>query len=145
MSETSLLIQDIVDMSREGTAFYEEAAKSVEDKNLGKVFAQLAKAKSELADNLSSELKPRKGSRATGNGLDSLSETYAGARGQMKKVSASCLTALEHSESLLQQTLNRIVFDRQSQFVLRVHAKKYVGLTEEFKSRMRQSLRKLPG
>src|SRR6478609_9016592 len=60
MSETSLLLQDIVEVSHEGVEFYEAAAKATSDKTLSGVFSKLAKAKQELVENLSTNMKPRK-------------------------------------------------------------------------------------
>jgi uncharacterized protein (TIGR02284 family) len=58
MSDSTHLLHDLVQISRTGTEFYEEAAKTVSDKKLKRVFADMAKAKSALATTLAAELKP---------------------------------------------------------------------------------------
>ena len=53
MTDTTHFLHDLVQISRAGTEFYEEAAKTVADKKLKRVFTDMAKAKLALADHLS--------------------------------------------------------------------------------------------
>ncbi|HMB56191.1 MAG TPA: DUF2383 domain-containing protein [Arenimonas sp.] len=145
MSETTLLIQDIVEVSHEGAEFYEEAAKAVTDKTLSGVFSKLAKAKQDLIENLSTGVKAKKSKTHVMADIGQFSSAYADARGKFKSVSPACITALEKSESSLQHSLNQVVFDRSNDFIVRVYAKQYIGATEVLKSQLRNSVRKMAG
>ena len=57
MTDTTNNLSDLIEISEDGTAFYEEAAQKVKDKKLSTLFTRLAKAKSELAQELSGEIK----------------------------------------------------------------------------------------
>ena len=94
MSETAYFLHDLIQISRKGTEFYEEAAKSVADKKLSRVFTDMAKAKTTLADNLASELKPGHKQPAKSIDLvDEVDQTYAGMRGGFKAVNSANITA----------------------------------------------------
>ena len=96
MSETACFLHDLIQISRDGTEFYEEAARTVSDKKLSKVFTDMAKAKTTLADNLSIELKP--GSKPGAKSMDLVDEVgqaYAGIGRGMKAVNSAHITAME--------------------------------------------------
>ena len=143
MSETSLLLQDIVEVSHEGVEFYEAAAKATTDKTLSGVFTKLAKAKQDLVENLATSMKPRKAGKHVMADIDALTGTYAAGRGKLKNAPASYITALEKTETMLQQSLHEVLFDRSNDFVVRVYAKQYIGATEQLKSQLRNSVRRL--
>lgn len=144
MSETTNLIHEIVDASLEGTSFYEEAAKSVGNGKLCDVFSQMAKAKAEFADNLSTQIKPRKHRSKLPGGLENLSETYADTLERSGHFSASTLTALEQSERAVHDSLMLIVADRDNTCVLRVHVRNHMKQNEEFTTRLRRCVRDMP-
>ena len=139
MSDSTHLLHDLVQISRTGTEFYEEAAKSIADKKLKRVFADMAKAKSALADNLAAELKPAP-KRAKGTDLlDEIRKTYTG----IKTVNTASITQLEQTETQLQGSLQKVVMDREHSFVVRVLAKQYVASAEVLKAGLRSSKRTL--
>jgi len=144
MSETAHFLHDLIQISRNGTEFYEEAAKSVADKKLSRVFTDMAKAKTTLADNLASELKPEHKHPAKSIELvDEVDQAYAGIRGGLKVVSSANITALELTESHIQVSLQKVVMDRDNSFVIRVLAKQYVHTSENLKAELRSSKRSL--
>ena len=57
MTDTTNNLSDLIEISEDGTAFYEEAAQKVKDKKLSSLFAKLAKVKSDLVTELSGEVK----------------------------------------------------------------------------------------
>ena len=139
MSDSTHLLHDLVQISRTGTEFYEEAAKSIADKKLKRVFADMAKAKTALADNLAAELKPAP-KRAKGTDLlDEIRKTYTG----IKTVNTASITQLEQTETQLQGSLQKVVMDRDHSFVVRVLAKQYVAAAEGLKAGLRSSKRGL--
>ena len=142
MSETAQFLHDLMDITRDGTEFYEEAAKAVPDKKLSRVFTDLAKAKTALADNLTPELKPAtKGKYAPMELRGEVNQAYAGVRAGFKSVGSAHLTALEQTESQIQVNLQKIVMDRDHSFVVRVLAKQYVHAAEALKAELRSRKR----
>jgi uncharacterized protein (TIGR02284 family) len=142
MSETAYFLHDLVKISRHGTEFYEEAARSVPDKKLSRVFTDMAKAKTALADNLASELKPEHKKPAKSIDLvDEVGQTYAGMRTGLKAVNSANITALELTESQIQVSLQKVVMDRDNSFVIRVLAKQYVHAAENLKAELRSRKR----
>ena len=139
MSDTTHFLHDLVQISRTGTEFYEEAAKTVADKKLKRVFTDMAKAKSALAEHLSAELKPAP-KRAKGTELlDEIRKTYTG----IKAVNTASITAMEQTETQLQGSLQKVVMDRDHSFVIRVLAKQYVHAAEGLKAGLRLSKRSM--
>jgi len=140
MSDSTHLLHDLVQISRTGTEFYEEAAKSIADKKLKRVFADMAKAKTALADNLAAELKPApKRTKSGTEMLDEIRKTYTG----IKTVNTASITQLEQTETQLQGSLQKVVMDRDHSFVVRVLAKQYVASAEVLKAGLRSSKRSL--
>jgi len=137
MSDTTHFLHDLVQISRTGTEFYEEAAKTVADKKLKRVFTDMAKAKSTLAEHLSAELKPAPKRGKPAEILDEIRKTYVG----IKSVNQASITQLEQTESHLQVSLQKVVMDRDHSFVIRVLAKQYVHTAEGLKAGLRLSKR----
>ena len=141
MSENAQFLHDLIDITRDGTEFYEEAAKAVVDKKLSRVFTDMAKAKTALAYQMAGELKPA-GKRAKPMELrDEVMQAYAGVRAGLKTVGSAQLTALEQTESQIQVSLQKVVMDRDHSFVVRVLAKQYVHTAEGLKAGLRLSKR----
>ena len=139
MSDSTHFLHDLVQISRTGTEFYEEAAKTVADKKLKRVFTDMAKAKSTLAEHLSAELKPAPKRGKPAEILDEIRKTYVG----IKSVNSASITQLEQTESHLQVSLQKVVMDRDHSFVIRVLAKQYVHTAEGLKAGLRLSKRSM--
>ena len=137
MSDSTHLLHDLVQISRSGIEFYEEAAKSVSDKKLKRVFVDMAKAKSTLATNLAAELKAAPKRAKPTELLEEIRKTYTG----IKAVNTASITALEQTETQLQGSLQKVVMDRDHSFVVRVLAKQYVAASEGLKAGLRSSKR----
>lgn len=144
MTDTSSSISDLIDISEDGTAFYEEAAQKVKDKKVSALFAKLAKAKSELAAELSGEVKPAPKARAKKttakkppSALGELSKVYAGMRKQWPESPAERFTRMAEIEGQLQTTFQKVVLDREHSFVVRVLAKQYVSKAEVLNKELR--------
>ena len=87
MTDTTSSLSDLIEISEDGFAFYEEASQKVKDKKLSSLFAKLAKVKSDLVTELSGEVKApaKKRSRTTtrkASTLGDLSQAYDGLRKQ---------------------------------------------------------------
>lgn len=144
MSETASTLPDLIQISLDGSDFYEEAARSVSDKKLSRVFTDMARAKSELAANLASEVKPAKGKAKNPMELvGEIGQTYATVGRSPKSVNSAHITALEQSETHIQGSLQKVVMDRDNSFVIRVLAKQYVSKAEALKAELRSRKRSL--
>ena len=99
MTDTTSSISDLIEISEDGTAFYEEAAQKVKDKKVSTLFARLAKAKSELAAELSAEVKPapksKKPAKKPASSLVELSKVYTGMRKQWPDSPVERFTRIE--------------------------------------------------
>jgi uncharacterized protein (TIGR02284 family) len=137
MSDSTHLLHDLVQISRTGTEFYEEAAKAISDKKLKRVFTDMAKAKSTLAEHLAAELKAAPKRTKPTEMLDEIRKTYTG----IKSVTTASITQLELTETQLQGSLQKVVMDRDHSFVVRVLAKQYVAASEGLKAGLRSSKR----
>ena len=139
MSETACTLPDLIQVSRDGCEFYEEAARSVSDKKLSRVFTDMAKAKSDLATHLASEVKATPPMDLVGE----VGQTYAGIGRAPTSVNSAHITALEQSETHIQGSLQKVVMDRDNSFVIRVLAKQYVSKAEALKAELRSRKRSL--
>lgn len=146
MSETASSLPDLIQVSLDGSEFYEEAARSVSDKKLSRVFTDMAKAKSELAANLASEFKAPKGkAKAQMELVGEVGQAYKTIGRAPKSVNSAHITALEQSETHIQGSLQKVVMDRDNSFVIRVLAKQYVSKAEALKAELRSRKRSLVG
>lgn len=140
MTDTTNNLSDLIEISEDGIAFYEEAAQKVKDKKLSTLFTRLAKAKSELAAELSGEVKPVAGKKKAGKKAEStlgeLSKAYAGLRKQWPDAAAE-YSRMAEVEGQLQLTFQKVVLDRDHSFVVRVLAKRYVSKAEVLNKELR--------
>ena len=145
MTDTTTYLSDLIEISEDGTAFYEEAAQEVKDKKLVTLFTKLAKAKFDLAQELSGEMKPvPKGRKPAAKGkkapsaLGDLAKAYAGLRKQWPDAAgAERYSRMAEVEGQLQVTFQKVVLDRDHSFVVRVLAKQYVSKAEVLNKELR--------
>jgi uncharacterized protein (TIGR02284 family) len=142
MTDTTNSISDLIDISEDGMAFYEEAAQKVKDKKLSTLFSRLAKAKSDFAQELSGEVKPAAGAKKKAvkkadGPLFELSKAYAGLLKQWPESSAERYSRMVEVEGQLQMTFQKVVLDRDHSFVVRVLAKQYVSKAEVLNKELR--------
>ena len=141
MTDTTNNLSDLIEISEDGTAFYEEAAQKVKDKKLSTLFARMAKAKSDLAAELSGEVKPvagkKKPAKRTETTLGELSKAYAGLRKQWPEAGADRYVRMAEVEGQLQTTFQKVVLDKDHSFVVRVLAKQYVSKAEVLNKELR--------
>lgn len=145
MTDTSNSLSDLIEISEDGTAFYEEAAQKVKDKKLSALFTRLAKAKADLAQELAGEVKPAaaakkktgKTAKKPASTLGDLSNAYAGLRKQWSDAPAERYSRMVEVEGQLQVTFHKVVLDRDHSFVVRVLAKQYVSKAEVLNKELR--------
>lgn len=142
MTDTTNSISDLIEISEDGMAFYEEAAQKVKDKKLSTLFTRLAKAKSDFAAELSGEVKPvaagkKKPAKKADGPLGELSKAYAGLLKQWPESGAERYSRMAEVEGQLQVTFQKVVLDRDHSFVVRVLAKQYVSKAEVLNKELR--------
>lgn len=142
MTDTTSNLSDLIEISEDGFAFYEEAAQKVKDKKLSSLFAKLAKVKSELVQELSGEVKaparkPARGARKPASTLGELSQAYAGLRKAPAAAPAERYQRMAEVEGQLQSTFQKVVLDKDQSFVVRVLAKQYVSKAEVLNKELR--------
>ena len=148
MTDTSNSLSDLIEISEDGGAFYEEAAQKVKDKKLVALFTRMAKAKADLAQELAGEVKPVAAKKKPGtrtkvaakkpaSSLGDLSKAYAGLRKQWTDSPAERFSKMAEVEGQLQITFHKVVLDRDQSFVVRVLAKQYVSKAEVLNKELR--------
>ena len=143
MTDTSNSLSDLIEISEDGTAFYEEAAQKAKDKKLVALFTRMAKAKADLAQELAGEVKPAAAKKKVGktkkpaSTLGDLSNAYAGLRKQWSDAPAERYLRMVEVEGQLQVTFHKVVLDRDHSFVVRVLAKQYVSKAEVLNKELR--------
>ena len=143
MTDTSNSLSDLIEISEDGTAFYEEAAQKAKDKKLVALFTRMAKAKADLAQELAGEVKPAAAKKKVGKAkkpastLGDLSNAYAGLRKQWSDAPAERYLRMVEVEGQLQVTFHKVVLDRDHSFVVRVLAKQYVSKAEVLNKELR--------
>ena len=143
MTDTSNSLSDLIEISEDGFAFYEEAAQKVKDKKLVALFTRMAKAKADLAQELAGEVKPGAAKKKVGKAkkpastLGDLSNAYAGLRKQWSDAPADRYSRMVEVEGQLQVTFHKVVLDRDHSFVVRVLAKQYVSRAEVLNKELR--------
>jgi uncharacterized protein (TIGR02284 family) len=143
MTDTTSNLSDLIEISEDGFAFYEDAAQKVKDKKLSALFTRLAKVKSDLAQELSGEVKPvagkKKPAKKSASTLGELSNAYAGLRKQ--EAGAERFSKMAEVEGQLQTTFQKVVLNRDHSFVVRVLAKQYVSKAEVLNKELRAAHR----
>ena len=132
MSETLNILPELIEASREGVDFYAEAADTVKDSELKKLFRRMAEAKSTLADKLSEEVKPPtskaravKRAATPTEWVAHVNATYSALRGGLKTVRQEQVTQIEQAEADLLGCVQRIRHNRDHSYVVRVLAMQY--------------------
>lgn len=161
MSDTSHMLSDLIEVSQDGADFYTEAAQSVSDKELSKLFKQMASVKTKFVQDLASEVpetpKPAKASKSPKAGktgksepaaalwLGALQGTYQGLRGGMVKLGADQVGQLDLAEAQLMERVQQVRHDKSNSYVIRVHAMQYEGKARPVHDLLRARRRRLMG
>lgn len=137
MSESLNILPELIEASREGMDFYEEAADTVRDTELSKLFRRMARAKADLAQELSNEVQvaPAKktasktkpaGKRAqVAAWVRELHATYRDLREGLGAIRLDQVSQIEQTEAELLSRVQKIRHDREYSYVVRVLAMQY--------------------
>ena len=148
MSDSSNILPELIEASRDGGEFYAEAAESVKDAELSKLFKRMARAKADLAQELANEVvarpikpkpaaktaaaatkAPAKGSKAKAppaNGwVGEIHAVYRDLRPGMKTIKQDQVTRIEETENQLLGRIQQVRHDKDNSYVVRVLAMQY--------------------
>ena len=136
MSETTQFLTELMAVTKDGLAYYEQAAQKAGEPNLRTLFKRLAQVKSELASSLSNEINVP--SRAKlGEWATDTQQTYRELGGKAAKPDADHVVRLEEAENKLLQGLQRVAKERNVSYHVRVVALQYVSNATPFHGQMR--------
>lgn len=155
MSDTSHMLSGLIEASQDGADFYTEAAQSVSDKELSKLFKQMASVKSRFVQDLSAEIpapvKPAKASKTSKAAkpigepwIGELQGTYRDLR-NLAKLGAEQVGKLDQVESQLMERVQQVRHDKGNSYVIRVHAMQYEGKARPVHELLRARRRRLLG
>lgn len=149
MSDSSTILPDLIEATREGGEFYAEAAVSVKDSELSKLFKRMAQAKSDLAQELSNEIsatKPAKAAtrttkaktaakapaksaakplKAKDGWVGEIHAVYRGLAGGLKTIKQDQVSLIEETENQLLGRVQQVRHDKGNSYVVRVLAMQY--------------------
>lgn len=150
MSDSSNILPELIEASRDGGEFYAEAAESVKDAELSKLFKRMARAKSDLAQELANEVVARpikvkpagKSATATKTPAKTASRAKAAAapakgwvgeihavyrdlRPGMKAIRQDQVARIEETENQLLGRVQQVRHDKENSYVVRVLAMQY--------------------
>lgn len=153
MSETSHMLSDLIEVSQDGADFYTEAAQSVSDKELSKLFKQMATVKSRFVQDMSAEVPPapkpvKKVAKPVVKveaWLGDLQGTYKGLRTGSGKIGPEQVGQLDLAEAQLMERVQQIRHDKSNSYVIRVHAMQYEGKARPVHELLRARRRRLQG
>ncbi len=151
MSESLNILPELIEASRDGIDFYAEAAETVSDNELSKLFRRMAQAKTALVEELSQEVKPAASTKARSTRraaepaewVAHINSTYTTLRAGLKVIRQDQVTQIEQAESDLLGRVQRIRHDRDHSYVVRVLAMQYEAKARAVHEGLRARKRRL--
>jgi hypothetical protein len=147
MSDSSNILPELIEATREGGEFYAEAAVSVKDSELSKLFKRMAQAKADLAQELSNEIAPKvaKPARTTTRAkapakaapkgkakvapkqgwVGEIHAVYRDLAPGMKTIKQDQVARIEETENQLLGRVQQVRHDKGNSYVVRVLAMQY--------------------
>jgi rubrerythrin len=149
MSDSSNILPELIEASRDGGEFYAEAAESVKDAELSKLFKRMARAKADLAQELANEVVARPikvkaaaksaaakaPAKATAKSaakaapakgwVGEIHAVYRDLRPGMKAIRQDQVTRIEETENQLLGRIQQVRHDKENSYVVRVLAMQY--------------------
>ena len=143
MSDSSNILPELIEATREGGEFYAEAAVSVKDSELSKLFKRMAQAKADLAQELSNEIAPKAAkptrakapAKAAAKGktqvaakqgwVGEIHAVYRDLAPGMKTIKQDQVARIEETENQLLGRVQQVRHDKGNSYVVRVLAMQY--------------------
>lgn len=131
-------LNDLIEIARDGSEFYTEAAGKVESSELSTLFTQMAGHKREIVNGLTANVAAAGGNPADhGTMVGSMRQVYAKARAAMGDTSYAYVAELEELEDRLLHAFKDTVNDADTPAAAKAAAQKYMPRVVECHDIMR--------
>ncbi|MEN1942041.1 PA2169 family four-helix-bundle protein [Luteimonas sp. MJ174] len=131
-------LNDLIEIARDGSEFYTEAAGKVDNSELSTLFTQMAGHKREIVTGLTAEVASAGGNPADhGTMVGSMRQVYAKARAAMGDTDYAYVAELEELEDRLLHAFKDTVNDADTPVAAKAAAQKYMPRVVECHDIMR--------
>ncbi|MEN1958138.1 PA2169 family four-helix-bundle protein [Luteimonas changyuni] len=131
-------LNDLIEIARDGSEFYTEAAGKVDNGELSTLFTQMAGHKREIVNGLTADVAAAGGNPADhGTMVGSMRQVYAKARAAMGDTSYAYVAELEELEDRLLHAFKDTVNDADTPAAAKAAAQKYMPRVVECHDIMR--------
>jgi len=131
-------LNDLIEIARDGSEFYAEAAGKVENPELANLFRRMGEHKREIAAGLAAEVAASGGQPAdSGTMVGSMRQVYAKARAAFGDTSYAYVAELEELEDRLLDAFKDTLEDSDTPAAARAAAQKYMPRVTECHDIMR--------
>ncbi len=131
-------LNDLIEIARDGSEFYTEAAGKVQNPELATLFQQMAGHKREIVTGLTADVTALGGNPADhGTMVGSMRQVYAKARAAMGDTQYAYVAELEELEDRLLHAFRDTIDDSDTPAVARTAAQKYLPRVVECHDIMR--------
>lgn len=131
-------LNDLIEIARDGSEFYSEAAGKVKNPQLSTLFNQMAAHKQEIVNGLSSDVAAAGGKPADhGTMVGSMHQLYGKARAALGDTDYAYVSELEESEDRLLGAFKDTIADRDTPAAARMAAEQFMPRVVECHNIMR--------
>ncbi|MCA0395730.1 MAG: PA2169 family four-helix-bundle protein [Proteobacteria bacterium] len=131
-------LNDLIEIARDGSDFYSDAAGKVKDPELSSLFAQMAEHKREIVSGLSADVAAIGGTPAEhGTIVGSMHQVYGKVRAALGDTNYAYVAELEESEDRLLHAFKDTLADRDTPAAARMVAEQYMPRVVECHNIMR--------
>ena len=127
-TETQHSLTDLIEIARDGSDFYTEAAGKVEDRELSELFGQMATHKREIVAGLSADVAATGGEPAEhGTMVGTMAQAYANVRAALGDTNYEYVAQLEEAEDRLMAAFKDTIDDNDTPAAAKAAAEKYLS------------------
>lgn len=131
-------LNDLIEIARDGSDFYTEAAENVKDAELSSLFRQMASHKREIVSGLSASVAASGGKPAEhGTMVGTMQQTYGKMRAALGDTSYGYVAQLEESEDRLLAAFKETISDQDTPAAARASAEQFMPRVVECHNIMR--------
>ncbi len=131
-------LNDLIEIARDGSEFYTEAAGKVHDPALSSLFQQMAGHKREIVTGLTADVAAAGGKPAEhGTMVGSMREVYARARAALGHTDYAYVSELEELEDRLLHAFKKTIDDADTPAQAKAAASKYLPQVQQCHDTMR--------
>jgi uncharacterized protein (TIGR02284 family) len=131
-------LNDLIEIARDGSEFYTEAAEKVKDPELASLFSKMAAHKHEIVNGLSMDVAAAGGKPADhGTMVGSMHQLYGKARAALGDTNYAYVAELEESEDRLLEAFRDTLSDKDTPQAARVAAEQFLPRVVECHDIMR--------